>query len=140
MLMLNHVDDVFGKRHRAIAAVLPVRRDDTLDVKAGAEIPYCGVLGVGIRKVMVDRYGYWYTKVANVADVLTQVLTTCPNGVDVFLAEICFRDAAVHLQCLRRCHENDRIGMQARLAALDIEEFFGAKIGPEAGFGDDIVG
>jgi hypothetical protein len=42
--------------------------------------------------------------------------------------------------CLDRRHEHHRIRPQAGLAALDVEELFGAEIGAETGLRDDVVG
>ena len=49
-------------------------------------------------------------------------------------------DAAVHFQRARGRDDDRRGGLQARLPALDVEEFLRPEIGAEAGFGHDIIG
>ena len=47
--------------------------------------------------------------------------------------------AAVHLQSTQGGHQHHRIGRDAGLPALDVEEFLGPEIRPESGLGNDIV-
>ena len=49
-------------------------------------------------------------------------------------------DAAVVLQRADGGHDHHRVGLQARLAALDVEELLGAQVGAEAGLGHHVVG
>ena len=46
-----------------------------------------------------------------------------------------FLHAAMHLERADGGDEHDAVGRQPGLAALDVEEFLGAEIGAEAGFG-----
>ena len=58
----------------------------------------------------------------------------------ILLAERTPFDAAMHLERAHRCHDHNRVGLETRLAALDVEELLGAEIGPEARLGHHIVG
>ena len=58
----------------------------------------------------------------------------------VFLLQVFLLDAAMHLERADGRDDHDAVGLQAGLAALDVEEFLGAEIGAEAGFGHDVVG
>jgi hypothetical protein len=51
-----------------------------------------------------------------------------------------FLHAAIHLHGADGGDDDGGSRLQARLAALDVEELLGAEIGAETGFGDDIVG
>ena len=48
--------------------------------------------------------------------------------------------AAVHLERAHRGDEDDGIRHQARVAALDVHEFFHADVCAKAGFRDDVIG
>ena len=54
--------------------------------------------------------------------------------------QIVLGDAAVHLQCADRRDDDDGRRCEAGLAALDVEEFLGAEVGAEAGFGHHVIG
>ena len=61
------------------------------------------------------------------------------HRVDVFRAQIGLCDTAVHLH---RAHCGDEYHSRrcdTRLAALDVHEFLGAKIGTEAGFSHHVI-
>ena len=58
----------------------------------------------------------------------------------VFLLQVFFLDAAMHLQGADGGDDDDAGRLEAGLAALDVEELLGAQVSAEAGFGDDIVG
>ena len=58
----------------------------------------------------------------------------------VFLAEVRDLDAAVVLDRAHRRDDHRRVRLQARLAALDVDELLGAEVGAEAAFGHDVVG
>ena len=78
-----------------------------------------------------------------------QVLRTGPDRLDVLgqerrIERLAGHDpahAAVHLQGADRGHDHGRVGLEARGAALDVEELLGAHVRPEAGLGaHDLVG
>jgi hypothetical protein len=58
---------------------------------------------------------------------------------EVFLLEVVLLDAAVHLERADGGDHDHAIGLEARLAALDVEELLHAEVGAEAGFGDDVI-
>ncbi len=58
----------------------------------------------------------------------------------VLLLEVVLLDAAVHLQRADGGDQHHAVGLEPGLAALDVEEFFRAEIGAEAGFRHHIVG
>ena len=68
-----------------------------------------------------------------------EVAATLRQRFDVFLAEILFRDAALHLQCLDRRNEDNSVRRQARLAALDVEEFFRTEVSAETRLRDHVI-
>ena len=53
---------------------------------------------------------------------------------------VVLRDAAVHLQGADRRDDDGGRRLQPGLAALDVEEFLGAEVGAEAGFGHHVIG
>ena len=58
----------------------------------------------------------------------------------VLLFKLLARHTPVHLQRPHRCHHHRGIRCQSRLAALDVEELLGTKVGAKARLGDDVVG
>jgi di/tripeptidase len=58
----------------------------------------------------------------------------------VLLLEVFLLDAAVHLERADGGDDHRAGGLEAGLAALDVEELLGAEIGAEAGFGHHVVG
>jgi hypothetical protein len=46
----------------------------------------------------------------------------------------------VHLQRTDGGDDDDAVGREPGLAAFDVDEFLGAEVGAEAGFGDDLIG
>ena len=57
----------------------------------------------------------------------------------VFVRQLFLVQAAVHLQCAHGADNNHRVRCQTGHTALDIQEFFRAQVGTEAGFGHGIV-
>ena len=54
--------------------------------------------------------------------------------------QVVLGEAAVHLQGTDGCHQHGGVRHEIGLPALDVEEFLGAEVGAEAGFGHHIVG
>ena len=77
---------------------------------------------------------------ADILDVAAEIGAALLDRLDVFLAEIFLLDAAIHFHGAHGGDDDSGSRLEARLAALDVEEFFGAEIGAEAGLGDDVVG
>ena len=57
----------------------------------------------------------------------------------VFLVQIGLCTAAVMLQGANGSNDNNGVGIEACIAALDVQEFFGTQVGAEAGLGDHII-
>ena len=89
---------------------------------------------------MVDGDNRRHAELFYVLDVAAEIGAAFLHRLDVLLTEIFLLDAAVHLHRPHRRDDDCRGRLQAGLAALDVEEFFSAEIGAEAGFGHDIVG
>ena len=89
---------------------------------------------------MIDRDHDRQPEFAQVLDMAGEVGDAFFDRLDVFRAERVARDAAVHFQ---RAHggDDDRAGRrQAGGTALDVDEFFRAQIGAEAGLGHHDIG
>ena len=85
---------------------------------------------------MVDGDDHRHAKPHDVLDMAAEIGATRHQRLDVLGAEIGFRDTAVHPQRPHGRHDDRRGRVKTRLAALDVEEFLRAEIGPEAGLGD----
>ena len=59
---------------------------------------------------------------------------------DVLAPELLLGDAAVHLERADGRDDDRAVGLEAGLAALDVDELFGAEVRAEAGLGHDVVG
>ena len=89
---------------------------------------------------MVDGHDRRHAELPDVLDVAAEIGAALLHRLDVLLAEVLLLDAAVHLHGAHRGDDHRRGRLQAGLAAFDVEEFFSAEIGAEAGLGHDIVG
>ena len=97
-------------------------------------------LGVGVGIEMVDGDHRRHAELPDVLDVAAEIGAALLHRLDVLLAEVFLLDAAVHLHRAHGGDDDRGSRLQPGLAAFDVEEFFGAEIGAETGFGDDIVG
>ena len=97
-------------------------------------------LSLGVVGELVDGHDDRHAVELHVLDVLLQVLKTLVERVEVLLLEIGERDATVHLQRPDGRDQDHRVGNQAGVAALDVEELLGAQVGGEAGLGHAVVG
>ena len=68
-----------------------------------------------------------------------QVGTTLFKGGQVFRRKVGFRHAAVHFQRADGCHQHYGVGLQPRLTAFDVQEFFRSEIGAETRLGDRVI-
>ena len=59
---------------------------------------------------------------------------------EVFLLQIFFLHAAVHLERADGGDDHDAVRREPGLAAFDVDELLRAEVGAEAGFGHDIIG
>ncbi len=69
-----------------------------------------------------------------------KVFATFVDRFDVLCSQLILGHAAVHLERTGGRHQHYGGRFQTGLAALDIEEFLGAEIRTETGFGDHVVG
>jgi hypothetical protein len=70
--------------------------------------------------------------VADVVHVPLDVGDALGERLEVLLAELLHLDAAVELERADRGHQHHRRGLEARLAALDVDELLGAQVRAEA--------
>ncbi len=68
-----------------------------------------------------------------------KVSATLFEGFNIFLLQIFFGNAAMHFQCTDGCNDNCSSRCKARFAALNIKEFFSAKISTKASFCHHII-
>ena len=102
--------------------------------------PYRLDLSVGVGGEVVDADHRRHAELLHVLDMAAEIGAALLHRLDVLLAEVFLLHAAVHLERADGGDDDRRGGLQARLAALDVEEFLRAEIGAEAGLGDDVVG
>ena len=96
-------------------------------------------LRVGVGAEAVDRNDRLEPELAHVLDVAAQVAHAGLERLQVFLLEIVLLHAAVHFERADGGDQHDAGGLEAGLAALDVEELLAAQIGAEARFGHHIV-
>ena len=89
---------------------------------------------------VVDGHDDRQAEAVDVLDVLLQVFDALVERLDVRLAQFLQRHAAVQLQGADRGHDHHGVGLDAGLAALDVEELLRPEIGAEAGLGHGVVG
>ena len=88
---------------------------------------------------VVERDDDVRAEILEVLNVGVEVDEALLQGFDVGLADFGERHAAVPLEGLGRGDEHHRGGGEARGAALDVEELFGAEVRAEARFRDGVV-
>ena len=59
---------------------------------------------------------------------------------EILVAELVFREAAVHFERTDGHDEHGRVGLEAAETAFDVEEFFRPQVGAESGLRDRVVG
>ena len=99
-----------------------------------------GVLGLGVGGELVDRDDHRHAEPARRSrrgGRGWRSRARAPRGSRV--PRSAFGDAAVHLERAHGRDDHRRAGVEAGLAALDVEELLGAEVGAEAGLGDDVV-
>mmetsp|Transcript_8357 Transcript_8357/g.18238 ORF Transcript_8357/g.18238 Transcript_8357/m.18238 type:complete len:458 (+) Transcript_8357:488-1861(+) len=102
-------------------------------------------LSGSVRLELVDGHHGVDPEFFGVLDVFYEVGAAGGDQFEVFLevgrgegfASAHGGSAAVHFERADGGHDNGAFGEEARGAALDVEEFFHADVGAEAGFGDD---
>ena len=89
---------------------------------------------------MIDRDDDGQAEFPHIADMPAEIGEPGLHRGMVLLAEIGLGHAALGLDRAQRRHDDRSGGLEPGLAAFDVEEFLGAEIGAEAGFGHDIIG
>ena len=89
---------------------------------------------------VVNGNDHGHAKGFDVFDMATQVWTTLFDRVNVFSAQIGLGHATVHFHRTHGCHNNNGRWGKARLAAFDVHEFFGPKVGAKARLGHYVIG
>ena len=123
-----------------LATKLPVTRDDRLASLLGNIVLKRLHLGVGIAEEVVDGDHDRNAKALEVLDMTAKVGAAGFDSGDIFGAEIGAGNTAIHLHRADSGDKDDRARRDAGLAALDVHEFLGAKVGAETGLGHDIIG
>ena len=83
---------------------------------------------------MIDGDRNRHTKLAKVTDMTFKIFAAVAQGLNVFSTEICFGNAALHLQRFDRSNQHNGVWRQSCLTALDIEKLLGTKVRAEASF------
>lgn len=78
-------------------------------------------------------------EVFQAVDVGGKVIESVRNSLRIFLAKVCFFNTAVVFERTNGRDKHNGGGRQPRHAAFNIEEFFAAEIGAEAGFCNTVV-
>ncbi len=107
-----------------------------------------GHFGVGIVLEAVDGHHHRHTELERVLDVLQQVGQARLQQLQVLLGVGPVQRPAgddlgattVHLQSAHGGNQDDAVGLQPAVAALEIHELFHATVGAKAGLGHHIVG
>ena len=99
-----------------------------------------GDFGFGVAGEFVQGDDDGEAEFLQVLDVAGEVDDAARHGGDVFGGEVAAGDAAVHLERADGGDDDGAGGGEVGLAAFDVEEFFAAEIGAEAGLGDDDFG
>ena len=139
-LRLDGAHHLVRQRLAAGAAHGPVVALDRRDPHLGATLRHQRALGLGIGGKAVDRHHRRDAVALHVLHMAGQVLHAGRQRVEVLGAEVLPGDAAMHLERADGGHDHRAVRRESGLAALDVEELLGPKIGAEAGLGHSIVG
>src|SRR5947208_608933 len=124
----------------APAAVAPMRREHDLGAELRDPRPEQVELSLGVLVETVDRDDAGNTIVLlHVLDVALEVGDAFFQRLQVLLRDRLEVGAAVILHRANRRDDHGGSGPQARLAALDVDEFLSAEVRAEAGFGDHVI-
>ena len=123
-----------GQGQAALAALRPHLGQRHVHAQLAALVLHQLELGFRVRGEAVDGHdARQLVHLRDVLHVLQQVRQTRLQRLEVLVVEIGLRHAAVVLQRAHRGHDDHRVGIEARKAALDVEELLRAQVGAEAG-------
>ena len=89
---------------------------------------------------LVDRHDDGTLKLRGAVEMRGEIFQPAAQGGGVGLRELIQGGTAMHLERTHGGHDDDGRRCEAALPALDVHEFFPAKIESESGLGDCIVG
>ena len=137
---LHQVHDLPGEFLGAGAAVGPMGRNNGFGTVLGGDLADHRHFRHCIRDEPIDGHDHRHTETLQVLDMTGHVGATDAHGVEVLVLQIGHGNATVHLQRPQGSHQHYRRRLEARFAALDIEELFGAQVRAETRLGDHVVG
>ena len=96
-------------------------------------------LGIGVARKAVDGNNHSLPELADVAQMLVEILKPRLDGRHILFLDNGIVDAALHLQSLHRGYKNREARLQSRLAALNVVKLLRSEVGAEPCLGDHIV-
>ena len=138
--LVAQAHDFLSQRKTAFAALGPHFAQADVDAQLAALALDEVELGLGVGRERVDGDDAGETvDVLHVVDVLEEVGQALFKRLKVLTVELGLGHAAVILERADGRNDDDSVGVEARGAALDVEELLGAEVGGEAGFRDGVV-
>ena len=138
--LLAQADDLLGQGLAALAALGPHLGQGHIDAQLIALPLHQVQLGLGVGGEGVDgHHAGQAVHVLHVVHVLQQVGQALLQRLQVLLVQLGLGHAAVVLQRPHGGHDHHGGGLQAGLAALDVDELLCAQVGGEAGLRDCVV-
>ena len=138
--LLAQTHDFLGQLYAAFAALCPNLGKSNVDTELLALGANQVDFRLGISGELVDGDNTRETEyLSDVFHVLKQVGKTLFQRLEVFLVQIRLGNAAMVLQCANCGNYHNGIRLQARKAALDVQEFLGSQVGTETSFSYRVV-
>ena len=94
---------------------------------------------IGIASKAVEAYEDCLTKLLEVSNMAVEVSEALLETLGVRKLNLCLRHTTVHLERESRGYQHGKVGLQARLAALDVEELLSTEVGTETCLSNGIV-
>ena len=139
LLILKNFKDLLGQGDSSLAALGPHLRQGKFTALLLAEVPDQVCLRGRIRQKGIQGHHDGQTEAVQVLNVLVQIGDSPLQRRQVFLGQLILWKSAVILEGAHGRHQYNAVGMQAGHGSLDIQEFLGSQVSPEAGFRNDIV-
>src|SRR5829696_6237068 len=145
--LLGGLGDRLGQVHGPLAALREVVADRHAGAHLLGHLPDGIVLRFKVGGERVDRHHRRDAVQPDVLDLLPQVVSSSVNVAGVLLQHLLGKrlsglhlvTARVDFQRPHRSHEHRRVGLQSRVAALDVEEPLGAHVRTEARLGYEVI-
>ena len=133
--------DLTGQLERAAPAVREVGRRDHPHVVRGDAVDQQLDFMFGVFRAAVDGHRAGQAvAVVDIVDVSLEVYHAAIERGEILALQVRELDAAVVLERAHGGHDHRGAGLEARLAAHDIDELLRAQVGAESGLGHDVVG